>query len=558
MSGKSGGRSNHGRIILLILPLITLLISFHPWSSPASAAGEDLPRFDWPLKGKVTIPFRQPTGPYWEGGHAGMDIEAGRGTQVKASAEGVVVFAGFTPTGLCVSIDHQKGYRTTYVALLHIYVRKGERVSRGHVIALSDGSLDRSSSSPHLHFGVYLHGKPVDPLPFLSGFDPDPSECLFLGPCCEGSDVGGSSLSRRGELALSGAGGNELARGSALHRAWYFLAKRVKTAWVRFRDSVSRFFRERLWGFLTSTARSVCTGVRSLLSNPYAKGVLAGLLAALAVCAVIITGGLILGFSAAAIAVACVAGGIASVAYSLFMAVGKEGNISFWSCFTSALTLGLAVGGSFLFLHHLAPIFSSGFGSLGPVGFIKSFMAHGLSGGAIHWLTKLVRGEPLDLGVLLLVFLACGITGSIGRSLTQGLSLNHLAAATGVRMCGSGGPAFLSGYMLGGGISEKVSFVLLSGCFGFLSDLYVRLATGSFPEPIESALSFLGGCFAGTLAVTIGLRFAGRTAGRVGLINRLAGSDFLRGFTCRGLGNVTKELSREFGQAEKEGSRIVP
>jgi murein DD-endopeptidase len=59
-------------------------------------------------------------------------------------------------------IEHGGKYRTRYLHLSKALVRKGQRVTRGQVIALS-GNTGRSTG-PHLHYEFHINGKPVDPL----------------------------------------------------------------------------------------------------------------------------------------------------------------------------------------------------------------------------------------------------------------------------------------------------------------------------------------------------------------------------------------------------------
>jgi murein DD-endopeptidase MepM/ murein hydrolase activator NlpD len=98
--------------------------------------------------------------------HTGIDISAHSGTPIKAAAGGEVVFAGWWGGyGNVVIIDHGGGISTLYAHCSAIYVRKGQSVSQGEVIA-AVGSTGLSTG-PHLHFEVRKNGKPVDPLGYL-------------------------------------------------------------------------------------------------------------------------------------------------------------------------------------------------------------------------------------------------------------------------------------------------------------------------------------------------------------------------------------------------------
>ena len=90
--------------------------------------------------------------------HSGTDIAAPFNTPVQAAGNGVVVLAGFDYfyTGNMVILDHGGDLKTIYAHLNDIYVRQGERVKKGDVIA-SVGKSGRATG-PHLHWGAVLNG----------------------------------------------------------------------------------------------------------------------------------------------------------------------------------------------------------------------------------------------------------------------------------------------------------------------------------------------------------------------------------------------------------------
>ncbi|HTX74306.1 MAG TPA: M23 family metallopeptidase [Rectinemataceae bacterium] len=122
----------------------------------------------WPLRGPLTSYFGYRPDPFTgvRSFHAGIDIAADPGTQVRAAMDGRVADVGYNPTyGNYIILSHAEGIQTLYGHLTSYSVRIGQVVSQGAVIGLT-GSTGYSTG-PHLHFGLYHHGNPVDPLKYL-------------------------------------------------------------------------------------------------------------------------------------------------------------------------------------------------------------------------------------------------------------------------------------------------------------------------------------------------------------------------------------------------------
>ena len=95
--------------------------------------------------------------------HNGADFATPIGTKVVAPGDGVVVLVtDHQFAGKYIVIEHSDKYRTRYLHLSKSLVRKGQRVTRGQVIALS-GNTGRSTG-PHLHYEFHVNGRPVDPM----------------------------------------------------------------------------------------------------------------------------------------------------------------------------------------------------------------------------------------------------------------------------------------------------------------------------------------------------------------------------------------------------------
>lgn len=86
--------------------------------------------------------------------HLGVDLRAATGTDVFATAAGVVSYVGNEPKGCgtYVKILHDSNYATTYCHLSRALVSKGDKVEAGCRIGLSGNT--GASSAPHLHYAI--------------------------------------------------------------------------------------------------------------------------------------------------------------------------------------------------------------------------------------------------------------------------------------------------------------------------------------------------------------------------------------------------------------------
>ncbi len=106
--------------------------------------------------------------------HGGWDLAGRLGEPIYASDGGTVVYAGYSldstgkPRGYgqYVVLDHGNGYRTLYAHASQLFVRCGQQVARGTVVA-AVGSVGKSTG-PHLHFEIRLGDNYVNPSKFLS------------------------------------------------------------------------------------------------------------------------------------------------------------------------------------------------------------------------------------------------------------------------------------------------------------------------------------------------------------------------------------------------------
>ncbi|KPA53754.1 peptidoglycan DD-metalloendopeptidase family protein [Photobacterium lucens] len=118
-------------------------------------------KWAWPVKGKIIAGFSNS-----ENGNRGIDIAGTRGEAIKATAAGVVVYAGDALPGYgnLVIIKHGEDYLSAYAHNDKILVKEQQTVKAGQKIA-SMGST--GASSVRLHFEIRYKGKSVDPMRYL-------------------------------------------------------------------------------------------------------------------------------------------------------------------------------------------------------------------------------------------------------------------------------------------------------------------------------------------------------------------------------------------------------
>lgn len=104
---------------------------------------------------------------YFKWRHAGLDVGDKMGNPIYAAENGAVEYSGWERGGWgnTVMVNHGNGIKTRYAHASKLLVGVGEYVKKGQVIALV-GSTGRSTG-PHIHFGVYINGRAVNPLQYL-------------------------------------------------------------------------------------------------------------------------------------------------------------------------------------------------------------------------------------------------------------------------------------------------------------------------------------------------------------------------------------------------------
>lgn len=98
--------------------------------------------------------------------HKGVDVTARHGTPIVATAAGRITLVGRQGSyGNMVEIDHGFGVRTRYAHASTLLVRRGQRIKRGETIA--EVGTSGLSVAPHVHYEVWVNGRPVDPRRYI-------------------------------------------------------------------------------------------------------------------------------------------------------------------------------------------------------------------------------------------------------------------------------------------------------------------------------------------------------------------------------------------------------
>jgi murein DD-endopeptidase MepM/ murein hydrolase activator NlpD len=133
-------------------------------TASVAPAATGIGKFRWPARGQVITGFAKT-----ENGkrNDGIDISMPTGTPVKAAENGVVIYSGdgLKEYGKTVLIRHDDGLVTVYAHADKLNVNRGDKVTRGQVIASS--GMSGVAKTPRLHFEVRKNASPVDPTKYL-------------------------------------------------------------------------------------------------------------------------------------------------------------------------------------------------------------------------------------------------------------------------------------------------------------------------------------------------------------------------------------------------------
>lgn len=114
-----------------------------------------------PVKGEITAHYNV------KDKHYAVDIAVAKDTPIKATADGIVIFAEWTATtGYVIMLEHSYGLISIYKHCSSLTKEQGDLVKSGEVIATA-GNTGELSTGPHLHFELWNDGYPINPTNFI-------------------------------------------------------------------------------------------------------------------------------------------------------------------------------------------------------------------------------------------------------------------------------------------------------------------------------------------------------------------------------------------------------
>lgn len=136
--------------------------SFESVSNPAKT---NATAFRWPTDGRIITRYGEKVNGT---ANDGIDISVPEGTPVKAAENGTVIYSGseLADFGNLILVSHRGGWVSAYAHASANKVKRGDKVQRGQVIALSGRT--GNAKVPKLHFELRKNSTPVNPLTYLT------------------------------------------------------------------------------------------------------------------------------------------------------------------------------------------------------------------------------------------------------------------------------------------------------------------------------------------------------------------------------------------------------
>jgi murein DD-endopeptidase MepM/ murein hydrolase activator NlpD len=143
----------------------SVLIAQEPKAAAEPPRVDKTPAFRWPVRGRVIAGFGSKAG---TDRNDGINLAVPEGTSIKSAEDGEVIYSGneLKGYGNLVLVKHADGWVTAYAHASELLVNKGEKVTRGQIIARA--GTTGSVQQPQLHFELRKGQKPVDPTQYLT------------------------------------------------------------------------------------------------------------------------------------------------------------------------------------------------------------------------------------------------------------------------------------------------------------------------------------------------------------------------------------------------------
>jgi murein DD-endopeptidase MepM/ murein hydrolase activator NlpD len=136
----------------------------HADRASRSAPRAPLHRWVRPNDGPLSSPF----GYRWGRLHEGIDLAGAYGSPILAATDGCITYAGpEAGYGEVIKIADWDGSESVY-GHMSSFVRTAGCVKAGEQIARVGAAGDATGA--HLHFGIYVGGAPVNPIPYLAKY----------------------------------------------------------------------------------------------------------------------------------------------------------------------------------------------------------------------------------------------------------------------------------------------------------------------------------------------------------------------------------------------------
>jgi lipoprotein NlpD len=166
-SGSSGSTATPSRPVATTTRVSTASVpssststSTTPTPSVPSGVPDNVSDWIWPIEGSVVMAFGS------SDLVRGITLDTKNAVDVKAAADGVVVYAGSGVRGYgnFLILKHSDLYLSAYAYNSELLTEEGDRVLQGQRIARSGKDIE---GQPRLYFEIRRDGKPVDPIRYL-------------------------------------------------------------------------------------------------------------------------------------------------------------------------------------------------------------------------------------------------------------------------------------------------------------------------------------------------------------------------------------------------------